>query len=104
MLHLFSVMKNPPARRQDEPRIVEPEIVGFEKKPSPLRGALSRVFFSIVMALVSLGLVAGGIVLTLSIIGAPLGIPLILAGLGGFLFAIFMFLGGGKIRVQKFRP
>ena len=56
-----------------------------------------------VLALVGVGLCVLGVVLTLTIIGAVVGIPLVFAGLGLLLMAFVLPLGGGSVRFQNIR-
>ncbi|MBI4063446.1 MAG: hypothetical protein HY401_04005 [Elusimicrobia bacterium] len=46
---------------------------------------------------------AVGALLTISIIGAAIGIPLLLLGIGAIVMAGYLFLGGGNFRVISLR-
>ena len=91
-------MEHLPAEK--EVRVVEPEIVGLELPPPSLwRRIAAKVAVSLFVGLVGLGLCAIGVVLTLTIVGAWMGIPLVLVGIGLIVFSVFLLIGGGKIRV-----
>ena len=91
-------------------KIVEGEVVEsgfsrggfyFEEKPVPFwKRGLRRIALGAV--LIVLGLAAGvvGIVLTLSLVGAFIGIPLIFAGALFVIFGLIVILGGGQMRVM----
>ncbi|MBI4057658.1 MAG: hypothetical protein HY399_08945 [Elusimicrobia bacterium] len=87
-----------------EPEIIDPEIVGLEPPPSSRwRMWLNRVVLSLVLGLVGLGLCLVGALLTITLIGASIGIPLVLLGLVLCIFSLFLFLGAGKMKIH-FKP
>jgi len=55
------------------------------------------------LVLTGAGLCVVGVVLTLTVVGALAGIPLILVGLGLMIAAFFLPLGGGSVKFQTFR-
>jgi hypothetical protein len=55
------------------------------------------------LVLVGAGLSILGVVLTLTVVGAFAGIPLILLGLGLIISAFFLPLGGGAVRFQALK-
>lgn len=62
-------------------RIVDPEVLGHEPGPSFLRRLAARLGVSLILGAVGLLVVFVGGVLTLSIIGAAVGVPLLIIGL-----------------------
>lgn len=76
-----------PDDQDEKPREVEPEIVGFDPPPQaqPLptawRAFLSRLTFALVLGAAGLIATLLGGALTLSIVGAFFGLPLLLIGL-----------------------
>jgi choline-glycine betaine transporter len=75
----------------EEPsRVVDAELVGHEAKPPLLKRILARLGVSLVLGIVgALTLLAGGL-LTLSIVGAAVGLPLLLIGLLLLLSALLL--------------
>ena len=57
----------------------------------------------VVLLLVGAGLCVLGVVLTLTIVGAVVGIPLVFAGLGVLVMAFILPLGRGSVRFQNIR-
>lgn len=86
-----------------EERVIEPEIVGHEDRPPLWRRLLAGLAVRAALAVLGLGLAAIGGLLTLSILGAPVGIPLLAAGLLLMILAFLLPLGGGKVRFISFR-
>lgn len=86
---------------QIKPRVLEGEIVGHEA-PKPLRRRLAERL-SLVLVLSATGLVCLvlGAVLTLSIVGAPIGIPILLIGACLLLGAFFSLFGAGTVAVRR---
>jgi hypothetical protein len=97
------MMDRLPARRAVEPEVVEPEIVGFEQRPSLWKRIAGRMGLSLFVGALGLGLCAFGAVLTLTVVGAAIGIPLVLFGLGLILLAALLLFGGGPMRTITFR-
>lgn len=84
----------------DRGRVVEAEVVG-RPKPVPLwKRAAARVAAAGALALLGLVLIGAGAFLTLTVVGAVVGIPLALAGLGLVAAAAFLLLGGGTISIR----
>jgi hypothetical protein len=69
-------------------RIVTPEIVGNEPKPPMWRRAVDRAMLGAVMGAIGLGLIVVGVLLTATIIGALVGIPIALLGLALLFVAV----------------
>ncbi|KAF0125213.1 MAG: hypothetical protein FD189_1808 [Elusimicrobia bacterium] len=96
-----------PAQRKRHEEVIEPEVVydGFARreKPSPDGGGfLTRMRFLASGALIIAGMVllVPGVLLSASLIGALIGVPLMLAG-GALLFAGIS-IGAGKFNVKTF--
>lgn len=89
-------MENLPVENQPEPETVEAEVVGFEPRPSLWRRILARLRFGLLLAVLGAGMILVGAVLTISIIGAPVGIPLVFIGLFFITAALFTVIGGGR--------
>ena len=105
-------MSHFPARydgeEESEPRIVEAEIVEEgevrETSTSFFRGLLSRVVLSIILGLLGAAMIAAGVVLTVTIIGAPFGIPLVIIGLLVCFVAFLSFFARGQVGFTIVRP
>ena len=94
-------MENFPIEHDSESRIVEPEIVGLEPpRPSLWHRIAARLAVSCLVGMVGVGLCLIGVVLTLSIIGAAVGIPMILLGIGAVGVAVLLLFGGGRMKWQ----
>jgi hypothetical protein len=84
------------------PEVIEPEIVGLEPpRPGRWRRRLRTVLMAGGLALAGSGFFAVGAVLTVTIIGAPIGVPLMLFGVLLW-FAFFLVAGGNPIRLLSF--
>ncbi len=92
----------PTPPEEPSPRIVEAEIVDedvkrdpfVEERPSPrswLSRFLSKAALSFLLALIGLGMMGAGLVLVLTVIGLPFGIPLMVMGFLACVLAIFVF-------------
>ena len=92
--------ENPLQPREPEPEVVEPEIVGLEPRPSLWRRLASRFVLCAATAALGLALIAAGVLLTLTIVGAMIGIPMILLGLGAIFLAVLLFFGGGNVKFR----
>ena len=79
----MNLMDNLPAQYHPEPEVIEPEIVGYEKKPSWWTRFKSRALLSLIIGIVGLILSAVGALLTISIIGAAIG-----GGIGAAVFRL----------------
>jgi hypothetical protein len=91
-------------RLPDEEKVYEAEVVGLPPAPPPLwKRIFSRLFITILLVLLGLGLCGVGLVMTLTIVGAVVGSPLMFAGAGLILTAFFLPLGAGSVRFQTFR-
>ncbi len=92
-------------RPSDEEKVYDAEVVGLPPPPPPFwKRIFSRLFMTAVLILVGGGLCVAGVLLTLSIIGAVVGIPLVFAGAALILAALFLPLGAGTVRFEAFRP
>ena len=91
-----------PAERP--PKVVVPEVVGHERRPPLWRRALARVGAAVVLGLLGLGLVVFGLFLTATLVGAAVGVPMVLFGLVVLVGAAFVLLGGGAVVVRKTHP
>jgi hypothetical protein len=91
-----------PAERP--PKVVEPEVVGLEKPPSWGRRLLARVGLAAVLGCLGLGLLVFGALLTATLVGAAVGVPLLLVGVVLLAGAAFVLLGGGTVVVRKTHP
>ncbi|MHB2027076.1 MAG: alkaline phosphatase family protein [Elusimicrobiota bacterium] len=86
---------------ESEPRFVEGEVMSRDggrvglPRPSWPRRFLARLLAACVLGVLALALCAAGIALTLSVIGAFIGIPLFFLGLGLAAAALWIFFGGG---------
>ena len=89
-------MENLPVESQPEPETVEAEVVGFEPRPPLWRRILARLGFGLLMAVIGVCLILVGAVLTISIIGAAVGIPLFFIGLFFIVAALLVTIGGGR--------
>lgn len=86
-------------------RVVEPELVGLEPPPqSCWRRTLARAAFATLLGALGLALIAIGVVLTLTIVGALVGIPMIIVGSMLLIAVIFVPFGSGEMRVVSVRP
>jgi hypothetical protein len=110
--------KSPVPAGHNEEEVIEPELInpahGYgggstgprpeEVVPGRLKSLIIRIkiFVSAVLFLVALGLLMAGALLTSTVIGAILGIPLILAGIALFwlLFKIITLTGSGNFVVM----
>lgn len=75
------------------PRVVEGEIIGprpAAPRPFQKSGILARLALAVLLGILSMGTLAVGAVLTLTIVGAVWGIPLLIVG-------AFMALAAGLI-------
>ena len=97
-------MENLPAQKSVTPELIEPsrvvdaELVGYEM-PTPLwRRVLGRAVLAIVLGCIGLVMLVIGVILTITVIGAAVGIPLMLLGLILCLFALFAPLARGPGR------
>lgn len=88
-----------PSERPDEPREVEAEVVGLERPASFWSRLKSRLALAAVLGVLGLGFLAAGLVLTLTVIGALAGIPLMFVGLALLAGMVFTLFGGGSIRL-----
>ncbi|MDQ7774147.1 MAG: hypothetical protein RDU13_11585 [Elusimicrobiales bacterium] len=101
-----------PAQRKRDEEVIEPEVVydGFARRERPSgsagagHGLLARMRFLASAALILAGLVllVPGVILSASLIGALIGVPLMLAG-GALLFTGIR-IGAGSFAVKTFRP
>jgi len=82
-------------------RVVDAELVGFEMPPPLWRRVLARAALAVILGAIGLVLVVVGVILTVTIIGAAIGVPLILLGLLICAFALFapFARGPGRFRV-----
>lgn len=97
-----------PDERKRREEVIEPEVIfdGFSRREEPRpdgAGFLTRMRFLASAALIISGMIllVPGLLLSASLIGALLGIPLMLAG-GALLFTGIR-IGAGKFTVKTFR-
>ncbi|HBE88433.1 MAG TPA: hypothetical protein DDW67_04750 [Elusimicrobia bacterium] len=100
-----------PAGRKNHEEVIEPEVVfdGFARRERPSgpagqgHGLLARMRYlaSAVLIIAGIILLVPGVLLSASLIGALIGVPLMLAG-GALLFAGIS-IGAGKFQVKTFR-
>ncbi len=64
-----------------KPKVVEGEIVGLERRPSLWRRLMARLTMTAIVGCLGLAFCLAGVVLTVTIVGAPAGLPLLLIGL-----------------------
>lgn len=97
------------------PRIVEAEIVEetrreesfFEGRPTPtsfLRRFLSKAALSLFLGLISIGMMGAGLVLSLTVIGLPFGLPLLGIGFFACILAVIVFFSRVQGTVVIGRP
>ena len=90
-----------------EPRVVEGEVVGSPRPANPASGGTwlgrlaARAALAAVLGLVSLALLAVGALLTVTVVGAVVGVPLLLLGLALLAVAVWIFFGGGTMTVWR---
>lgn len=100
----FSLIENLPKTTDPSDKVLEAEIVGLQSPPPLLwRRLLSSLFIIVMLVLVGVSLCILGIVLTFTIVGAVVGIPLIILGLGALAAALILPLGRSSIRFRIFR-
>jgi len=88
-------MERLPAAREAE--VIEPEIVGLEPPPPSLwRRLLVRTAMSLILGVLGIGFCLGGGVLTITVIGAGVGVPLLFLGFSLIALALLFVIGGGK--------
>lgn len=93
-----------PAKREAEPEVIEPEIMGFEPPPPSLwRRFMARAVLGLALGAAGAALVIAGTVLTLTILGASVGIPLMILGLILLVAAFLLPMARGRIHVVSFR-
>jgi len=83
-----------PARAR--PKVCEPEIVGRQSPRSGWRRALARAAYGVALGAAGVGFSLVGAVLTVTILGAPVGIPLSMIGLGLLMAAFLIAAGAGR--------
>jgi hypothetical protein len=96
---------NPPEAESAEPsRIVDAEIVGLEPPRPPLwRRLAAKAALGLVLGAVGLCAVVLGAILTVTIIGAAVGIPMVVVGLILCLMALFAPFMLGRARFHILR-
>lgn len=85
---------------EETPRVVEGEIIGPQPaapRPFQKSGILARLALALLLGILSMGTMAVGAVLTLSIVGAVWGIPLLIVGAFMAFAAGIILLGHGRI-------
>ena len=92
-----------PQKPEEESRVVEAEVVGHEPLPPLGRRVASRLAAGLVMGVLGAVLFLLGAALTLTLVGAPVGIPLMLAGLALVFAALFAPFGRGRARIISMR-
>ncbi|MDE1975738.1 MAG: hypothetical protein KGL04_06745 [Elusimicrobia bacterium] len=92
-----------PDSREPGPRVVEGEIVGGKEGRARLRGGsrlerlAARAGLSVILGLIAVALIAAGVLLTATIVGAVVGVPLALLGLAIGAAAAWILVGGGTM-------
>lgn len=108
--------EKPEENAAPEPRLVEAEIVEDKDKgeyefkdeglpsspPSFLKRLAARAALSLILSALGLALAAIGSFLTLTIIGAPLGIPLLVMGLLIFLIGLTTLFARRKTSIRVY--
>lgn len=80
-------------------RVVEPEVVGLDEPKVPFwKGILARAAVSAGVAFFGLVLCGIGLLMTITIVGAAVGIPLMVGGLLICALSVFVFFGFGSGR------
>jgi hypothetical protein len=83
---------------EEEPRLVEAEVVGLEPPPPSLWQRIkARLKVSLFLAALGLALFIGGLFFTLTLVGAPIGVPLMIVGALCVLAAFWILIGGGIV-------
>ena len=75
---------------QPAARIVEAVVVGHEPKPPLWRRLVARAALGVVLGAVGLGAVVVGAIMTITVVGAVVGVPLVVVGLLLCLMAAFV--------------
>jgi len=92
-----------PDAREPGARVVEGEIVGGPGGGAPPRGGSRlerlalRAGLAAVLGVIALALIAAGALLTMTIVGAVVGVPLALLGLALGAAAVWILIGGGTL-------
>lgn len=95
--------------RPDEEEIAEPEVIRPGERPKPRPPEFqpkAPLFFRAIAAVAIAGAgvisLAVGLVLTISIVGAWIGVPLLALGLALLAVALAVLIGGGKFTIRRF--
>ena len=91
-----------PGQEPARPRVVEGEIISERERGSPRSGSrlerlAARAGVAVVLGVIALALVAAGALLTVTIVGAVVGVPLALLGLALGAAAVWILVGGGTM-------
>ena len=92
-----------PSEPSGEPRLVEAEVVGMERPASRWARFKTRLLLAAVLGMLGLLFTTAGVVLTLTLIGAVAGIPLILVGFALLAAMVWILFGGGSVRLYGTR-
>lgn len=84
-------------------RVVEPVVVGHEPQPPLLRRLAARAALGIVLGGLGLGAIVIGAILTMTIVAAPVGIPMIILGLILCAVALLAPFSRGLVRLHVAR-
>jgi hypothetical protein len=87
----------PTKRQQDSAKIVDPEIVGHEPQPPFWHKLVSRLVFCIILGGVGFVAIMLGTILTITIVGAAVGMPMLFMGLIFVVFAVVIGVGSGRV-------
>lgn len=80
-------------------QVVEPEVLGWGPLPIPFwRRVLGRLAFGLILAVLGVGFIVLGAILTLTVVGAAVGIPLAITGSLLLIAAIFVPFMRGPVR------
>lgn len=92
--------EHPLSPLEPEAEVIEPEIVGHAKPASLWRRIVSRLLLSLALGAVGLCLILAGILLIITVVGAAVGVPLLLLGLALVALSLFLLFGGGTTRLH----
>ena len=87
------------SEKEPELKVYDAEVLGQEPPLPPWwRRVLSRVVLSGLLALLGLACGFVGAVLTITVVGAAIGLPLLIIGFLLLGVAVFVFLGAGSMK------
>ncbi|MCX5787402.1 MAG: hypothetical protein NTX64_02670 [Elusimicrobia bacterium] len=93
-----------PVEIVDSGEVLEAEVVGLEPPPPPLwRRLIARAVLSLILGGAGLVAIVIGLVLTITIVGAPMGIPLVIIGVVLCVAALLLPFSRGLMRFHVLR-